>query len=294
MPPRIVVVGVVAFWLTTTGYIAYRDVWPRVFSSGPPPVSIELADEARQNVPARWTLKRNGQEVGKLRTQMKYHDTDDTFQFTYQYSNLKLEQADIALAVPSAESDVRITRAGELREQSMTGKITASYQGVEFLTGTIAIRGVVVNDTLTGRADFKSGLLNLAGDLDPVPVPKGRQPLNPLQPVNRLSGVHGGRDPWVVHESNPLQDAVRDLLKKKIAEVGLRLPDGPVKESLVARVGGEQQVLTNARGESASCWVIEYRRAEPVARTWVRATDGKVLRQEAFEKGESLSFERED
>jgi hypothetical protein len=50
----------------------------------------------------------------------------------------------------------------------------------------------------------------------------------------------------------------------------------------------------NVKGEDVSCWVIEYRRKEPVARTWVRASDGKVLRQEAFEKGESLTFERED
>ena len=39
-------------------------------------------------------------------------------------------------------------------------------------------------------------------------------------------------------------------------------------------------------GEAVSCWVIEYRRDEPVARTWVRASDGKVLKQEAFQKGE--------
>ncbi|MBN9120046.1 MAG: hypothetical protein J0I06_12930, partial [Planctomycetes bacterium] len=77
MPPRSAVAGIVAFWLATTGYIAYRDVWSRMFSSGPPPVSIELADEARQNVPAKWTLYRNGQKVGKLTTQMKYLDGED-------------------------------------------------------------------------------------------------------------------------------------------------------------------------------------------------------------------------
>ena len=36
---------------------------------------------ARQNVPARGTLVRNGQKVGKLTTQMKYLDADDAFQF---------------------------------------------------------------------------------------------------------------------------------------------------------------------------------------------------------------------
>src|SRR5215213_11982858 len=105
MPPRIAVAGIVAFWLATTGYIAHRDLWPRVFSSGPPPVSIELADEARQNVPARWTLHRNGQKVGGLSTQMKYLDSEDAFQFTYRYFQLELEQSGITLKVPEATSE---------------------------------------------------------------------------------------------------------------------------------------------------------------------------------------------
>jgi hypothetical protein len=293
MPPRIAIAGIVAFWLVTTGYIAYRDVWPRVFSSGPPPVSIELADEARQNVPAKWGLYRNGQKVGRLTTQMKYHDSNDSFQFTYRYTDLKLEQGDVALTAAEVVSDVWMSRGGELREQSMTGKIKASYRGLDVAEGTIAVRGVVTSgNMLTGRAELKSGLLDIAGDLDPVPVPRGGQPLNPLQPVNRIAGVRGGVE-WEVHESNPLQDALSNLLKKKLTEHGIRLPEQKAKDSLVARVGSDHQLLV-ANGVETSCWVIEYRRAEPVARTWVRVSDGKVLRQEAFEKGEALMFERED
>ncbi len=292
MPPRIIIAGIFAFWLATTGFIFYRDLWPRLFASGPPPVSIELADEARQNVPARWTLYRNGQKVGRLATQMKYNDAEDTFQFTYRYSELKLEQADITLAASEAVSEVRMTRAGELKEQTMNGKVSVLIRGVEIAQGTIDIRGVVADGMLTGRAELKNNLLDLAGDLDPVPVPRGSQPLNPLQPVNRLGHVRGGQV-WEVHESNPLQDAVGNLLRKKVAEVGIRLPEEKRKESLVARVGDSPQSL-NWQGQEVQCWVIEYRRAEPVARTWVRVSDGKVLRQEAFEKGESLTFERED
>jgi hypothetical protein len=91
---------------------------------------------------------------------------------------------------------------------------------------------------------------------------------------------------------------VTSLLRKKLGEYGLRLPEQKQKDSLVARVGDSPQVLARqpvvGQKEEASCWVIEYRRAEVVARTWVRVGDGKVLRQEAFEKGENLTFERED
>lgn len=287
MPPRIAVAGIVAFWLVTTGYIAHRDLWPRLFSSGPPPVSIELADEARQNVPANWKLLRNGEKVGKLRTQMKYIDAEDAFQFTYRYTDLRLDQGDITLEAKEAVSEVKMTRAGELREQSMTGKVKLSLRGAQIMDGTIAVRGAVTNGVLTGRCELKSDLIDLVGDLDPVEVPKNGHPLNPLQPVNRIGGVRGGLT-WEVQESNPLQDAVFELLKKKF-----RLPEQKRKGSLVAQVDRAQQPL-KVKGEDVSCWVIEYRRAEVVARTWVRASDGKVLLQEAFEKGESLTFERED
>ena len=291
MPSRVAVAGIVAFWLATTGFVAYRDVWPRVFANGPPPVSIELADEARQNVPARWTLYRNGQKAGRLTTQMKYIDAEDAFQFTYRYSELTLEQADITLTASEAVSEVLMSRAGDLKGQTMTAKVKVLFRGAELAAGTIDVRGVVTDGVLTGRGELKSGPLNAAGDLDPVPVPGG-QPLNPLQPVNRLRGVRGGHT-WVVHESNPLQDAVADLVRKKVAEFGVRFQERKAKDVLVAAVDRSPQVL-NWKGEDVACWVIEYRRAEPVARTWVRVTDGKVLRQEAFEKGESLTFERED
>ena len=150
----------------------------------------------------------------------------------------------------------------------------------------------MADGVLTGRGELKSNLMSAVGDLTPVPVPKNGMPLNPLQPVNRLGGVRGGQR-WEVHESNPLQEAVADLVRKKVAEFGVRFPEPKARDTLVATVGRSQQTL-NWKGEGVACWVIEYRRAEPVARTWVRAADGKVLRQEVFEQGESLTFERED
>lgn len=294
MPPRIVVAGIVAFWLAITAYTAYRDVWPRVYRTGPPPVSIELADEARQNVPARWALYRNYQPgdkpVGKLVTQMRYLDTEDAFVFTYNYSNLRFEQSGVTLEVPKATSEVRMTRAGDLKAQTMN--VQVALGGSKEVGGTIDIRGVVTEGVLTGRVEIKSAFLNLTGDLDPVAVPKGL-PLNPLQPVNRIANVSAGQE-WNVNESNPMQEAVGSVLRKKLAEFGLRLPDDKKKETLVAKVSDAPQPLKLTRGEEVMCWVIEYRRAEPVARTWVRVSDGKVMRQEAFEKGESLAFERED
>ena len=33
MPPRVIVAGILAFWLVVTGFAFYRDVWPRLFAA---------------------------------------------------------------------------------------------------------------------------------------------------------------------------------------------------------------------------------------------------------------------
>ena len=210
---------------------------------------------------------------------------------THSITHRLRRMRDIADAIAHGDisQDVQWRVNDEIGE--VMAALKAKYRGAEVTEGTIDVRGVVRDGLLTGAAELKSPLFSAAGDLDPVPVKKG-QPLNPLQPVNRLGNVSANQE-WVVHESNPLGEALGALLYKKLAERGLRLKEQQEKESVVARVGGAPQNLS-WQTEEVPCWVIEYRRKEPFARTWVRASDGKVLRQEAFEGGESLVFERED
>ena len=300
MPSRRAAALILAFWIATTAYVGYRDLWPRYFGSGPPAVGIDLADEAMRRVPVVWNVKWNGNPAGRLRTQMTYEGSDDTFWFTSQYRaerdadgrerSLRVELAGASVSVPDFKTAVRVTRGGDLREQTAEGTLKVEVGGLTLGTASAKLAGTVTDGQL--QATFEGGF-DGAGHADktrrtfaPVPVPKG-QPLNPLQPVNRLVGVRPGRQ-WVVHESNPLNDVVLALA----SEFGV--PPQKTPDPLVGRVpSGTTDIEWNR--ESVACHVIEYRRAgELEVRTWVRADDGRVLRQEAYSKGDTLTLERDE
>jgi hypothetical protein len=290
MPSRRGAVLIAAFWLAVTGYVGYRDVWPVLAGSGPPAVALDLADEAARNLPARWTVYRNGQKAGKLITRTTYVEADDTFRFTHEYSNLRLDLGPAAASAPQFRTTVRVTRAGDLREQTAEGRFEVLYGELK-LELTLKLAGVVADGhlsaTLDGSFTFLGRTEPLRQALDPVPVEAG-QPLNPMQPVGRLTGVRPGRR-WAVHESDPVGDAIKALLRAK----GFAPPEerkGPLIGEVSADVRGLEW-----KGQPVGCRVIEYRRAgELEVRTWVRESDGTVLRQEAYLKGETLSVERDD
>jgi len=291
MPSRPTIVAVVLFWLATVGWVGCRDVWPRLTASGPPPVEVELGDEASQLVPVRWNVLRGGQRVGRLTTRMTYQDADDTFRLTHQYANLTFDFGSARVVFPEVTLTTRVTRGGALREQGMVGRVQIQRRiGDEFVSvgeGRAVVEGEVRDGLFHSRCDIDSPLLKVKRDLDPVPVPDG-QALSPLQPVGRITNVRAGQR-WVVHEINPLHDAMSSLLKGVVG-----LPEEK-REAFVATVGDRPEPLAWGRDKAeVLCWVIDYRAGESRVRTWVRADDGRVLRQEASRDGETLALERDE
>jgi hypothetical protein len=294
MPTRRVIVLILLFWLATTSYVAYRDLWPRLHAAGPPPVGIDLADEASQTVPIRWSIRRGEQKVGRLVTTTRYIEADDTFRFVNEYKQLVLDAGLVKGVIPDLTTIVRVTRGGDLREQSLDGKIEISLPGgVRLADATARIQGRVIEGQLIADCEISSSIGSFQQRLDPVPVPRG-QPFNPLLPVNRITGVEPGLS-WMVALDDPLRDAIVVAARKVLKDVGaggFKLPDQQ-PEPLFAEVLSDQQDL-DWHGHAVPCWVIEYRQTERVGRTWVRVSDGKVLKQEAFLKGETMTIERDE
>jgi hypothetical protein len=302
MPSRPAIAAILVLWLATLAFAFYRDVWPLLFASGPPPIAVDLEDEARSSGAAKgigWRLLRGDQKVGRLSTKMEYVDTDDTFRFTTNYSDVRLDFAAlnivVRLQVPHLTTTTRVTRSGDLREQTMDGKLELLTSGkagtfLPLAEAEAKVEGRVESGRLVGHCDLKTPLGNIDRDLDPVPVPSGHA-LDPLQPVSRLANVRPGRR-WVVREVNPLEEAIAALFKDKLGELARSLPERK-REPLIAEVLSDPEPTT-WNDMPVSCWVIEYRGGDVRARTWVRVSDGKVLRQEALLMGERLAIERSE
>lgn len=300
MPSRLAVLGILLFWLMTTSYVVRRDVWPRLFADAPPPLHIDLADEATQQAPTFWVVLRGDQKVGRLATRMAYDATTDTFRFTSTYTDLRIDfdagrLFQLAVQVPHLETVVSVTRSGNLRAQELHAKLTAKLGGVSVTQAVADVSGRVENGLLVGECKLDSSLGSLEQPLEPTPVPGG-QVLNPLLPVNRLQDVRPGRR-WLIREVDPLKDAigalVRQVAKRSDLAAGL-LPPAAQRRELVAEVRPDPENVPRPGGPAVSCWVIEYRGEDITARTWVSRQDGRVLRQEATGFGEQLRFERED
>ena len=276
MPPRHIVLMILALWLATTGWLFYRDLWPRLLPDEPPPFTIELADEVSEQK-IYWKLFENGTDKGYAFSWVQYRGPEeDTFDVS---SEFKLFSNGRGAGNPDqvVESAYRVTRTGELRRVQAQVSIT-----------TLGIRAKI-----TGRVDgpwlrphlrLESPSLPqpLDQDLKPVAVSRRGTVVNPLQPLNRIQGLRPGQR-WTVPLMEPLEEV---LSMFRGGSAGMRYLD--------AHVLPEPETLTwGSRKYTDACLVIVYRGEEYQARTWVRATDGLVVRQEATHHGVTVALQRD-
>src|SRR5262249_20363619 len=186
--------------------------------------------------------------------------------------------------VDKMDSTYRVTKSGELRE--VQAKIVIEIQGQE-VKATVA--GTVENRRLTPHLHIESRLIRDRDlQLDPIDVPEHHSMLSTMQPWSRLTDVRPNQR-WQITLFDPLSDSIAAALPGPSG--GPRVLQAGVRERT------DQDYLI-VRDRETPCIVIEYRGDNLKALTWIRESDGLVLRQEVIRNEdtpleEKLSLERD-
>lgn len=292
MPSRAITALIVAFWLATIGWFVSREVLPKWWAGEPPTYTIELADEAnRHPIPNYWTLSYNGKNVGRLRTSLRYVEASDTFELSASSAelafmeNLNLFGVRFSIVIRDYDDRIRVSREGELRAMSTAAKLAVQSPAAHW-EAPFQVKAWIEDGVLRRNGQLQipgQKLLKIA--LEAGETPRGRI-LNPMHPVQRIVGLKPGQQ-WQQNVVDPRGEIIRAVVKQ---ELHIDLPAPP--SAMTAKVLSEVRPL-KFNGELQSCWIIEYRGDDSVARTWVRQSDGTVLRQEAEAHGETLVLQRE-
>lgn len=278
MPPRHLILIILAFWLATTGWLFYRDLWPRLLPDAPPPFTIELADEVSEQK-IRWKLFENGEDRSSYAfSWVHYRPEDDTFDVSSEFKLFARGQVK-GEGDPDqvVESTYRVTRDGQLRQ--VQAQVSVKSLGVQ-----ARITAQVDGPRLRPHLQLVGPSIQVDQDLTPVAVSRRGSVLNPLQPLNRIQGLRPGQR-WRVPLIDPLDEALSAFTGR---------PAAP--GFLDAEVLAEPEALTWGsfhHERTDACLVIVYRGEDHQARTWVRASDGLVVRQEATHHGATLALHRD-
>jgi hypothetical protein len=292
MPSRFTILAIIAFWLGTSGWLFYRDLWPWIAPAAPPPFAIDLTDEAQAHA-IRWTVFLNDRRMGYAHTGTDYHEKDDTFSIWGEFK-LWLSPEMRGTANLLFATRYVVTREGDLRNLRVDGTFNVPFQS-HTVEVTGHVQGPVEEGRLRPHVEIMAPAVDveLNKDLDPLPIMRRGSLLNPLQPVNRIAGLRKGQH-WLI----PMVDPSEDLLGAAGKVLGLDALSLFLKQQdaraqlLRAEVLPQTESITFDRKECV-CVVIEYNGANLSGRTWVREIDGLVLRQQVVKGSENLILQRE-
>jgi hypothetical protein len=301
MPPRWLSAPIIVFWLATTGWLFYQDVWPLLLPGQAPPFTIDLEDEVQTyQVHVRWTVAYNDRPFLHAETWVEPIPADGTFALVAKIIPRTdgAKEGEVGagplggvIQVKEVRSEYRVARNGDLRAVSFDFAGEAHFSGVVF-PGKGSLTGVVREGALYAHLHAESPLLAgkpIDEDLDPVPAPGHGSVLSPLHPVNRIEGLRPGQT-WRLPLVDPLKTAFGALLKKYLGELA---PGAADREIIVtARVLPQKQIRIWNK-QPVECLVIEYEADDVSAKTWVQADSGRVLCQESERGGEHLVLLRE-
>jgi hypothetical protein len=276
MPPRLVNVAIILFWLAMTGMLVYQEFAPRFQAGAAPPFTIDLTTEVSANI-VNWNVLQKGERVGSGFTQVK-RNQDRTYDFTAQF---KLDKFKLL--------------AAELSNLKVVGAYRVSEEG-KLLAGSANLKGVILIPLeLDFQGEVKDRLfhpkLTVVHDgqelnpfpIEPFPVSDSGSILNPMHLVHKISGLRDGQS-WSIPLMDPLRAApawARDgVLGKEL-----------IVSHVLASVTTEDHEWLD---QMVPCFKISYAKPgeRPLAATWVRRRDAVVLEQWASYEGIEYTLQR--
>jgi hypothetical protein len=297
MPPRLVVAAVVAGWLATVAWLAHEKWLPWLRPADEPAFVVEMADEVAPEH-FSWVVLRKDKRIGSADTRFAPRK-DGLFEMTTRYRDLEIDYGNLVkFKIPSFSTTRHVTRQGDL--------VSLEAKGVLHATGVVgdvkidtSLKGRVDGDRFVGTGEFDYGGGKTNFELEPIKL-VSRNAFTPLQPGQKYPPLKPGQT-WRASNIDPVSDAtegaVRQVVLRMLNELfegkaPVGLPNFKRPTELLARVQDETDSISYG-GKTWTCRVILFEAEEIKARVWVDVTDGRVVRQEASGRGETLVLQRE-
>ncbi len=316
MPPRWLTLGIIVLWIGMTGWLFVREYWPQLQPGQPPPIRIELADEAQSNIPIRWSIFKNNEDRGYARTAINFRDQDRSEKRPVRTANewefelwgeFKLWNLEGRYGQPDyiVKNQYRVNREGELREfrskvsinsliadrlmrRSGSADNNEQSQEIDVLEMSGEVRDgfcyarVKVSEEVNKWVDLlpllKPFTALLERKIEPVAMPKRATLLNPLEPVHKLAKVRKGQ-----HWRIPMVDPMSVFWERS-----------PRLQYLNAEVLEETEwIKWGTHKDPVPCLVIKYQGDDVSGYTWVQEEDGLVVGQEITQHGDTLRLMRD-
>lgn len=232
-------------------------------------------------VVTRWNVELNGRRIGNAVTKVE-KNADGSFQIV---NELKLQMAVFERTRPMAATDEQQVPPIFVRSDFYIDPLGQLEQLHVELTINIAepppqinVRGVVEGEDLVLKT---SGLSEgLAATLPDIRIPNQHQSFfaDSLVPLDRIPHLRVGQK-WTTRSVNPFA-ALSGPLSLIFRGDSIEITQNEV-------VGTDS---LESGGRPWECYLIEHRRGDNISETWVRVSDGQVLRREVKFSGLNLAF----
>lgn len=284
MPPRWLSAAIVVFWLGMTGWLGWREYWPRWHAGDPPPFHIDLVEEVQRASPRTpWAVLQDGQPTRRAESWVEHRPADDTFALGLEFKKgigLPRPAGGLLPQVRLTSSLYRVTRDGRLLELEVQAEVHGTlpiYRAP--VDGTLVVAGDVRGRRFYPRCRLDGAVGTLLDvNLAPVEVSYHGSVLVPQHPVNKITGLRPGQS-WRMPAVEPLAAALG--LTDAVRHVNARVRPGP-------------QVLQWGSRKPKTCLVIDYEGEDELGSTWVEVGTDLVQRQETAFAGKRFVLQRDD